>query len=472
MHLDPRQFPTLLLTFALVACTDGSDDLSGLDESTETGDANSDETGAPSESPLIEFTLDGSPSPVTIDHARVVVLHAEPLDPGVKHVSFFADGELIASDAEPPFEAFWIASDESLNGEHVFSALAVDDESRYDEEDSSATLELPPPGTLQWTRASDAELPWRQILASPEGPILLGKGRLSQIDSSGAQLWSTELGFEASHMSWDSGQGGIVLVGAEGDEIVVSQTSRLGEMRSIAVLEEAGSELELTGIAIRDDRLLVAGSEVQDGTRRAWSALISMDLGADLELLWIESGVPPKSGSSLAASPALLDDGGFVVPHNRAYGGAWSVELRKYDASGQLEWTETDDSSDKLSVEATLVDDGGDLHVAGLRFDGGWIERRSSDGEWLSAYATLGASVDVLGFAWEDVVWAGNTEESDIQAGRVAGSGAMQWRTTIERLELFDERPVSIAADELGYVYVLTATLGGEGRSRVYTLHP
>ncbi len=200
------------------------------------------------------------------------------------------------------------------------------------------------------------------------------------------------------------------------------------------VLESNGTDDEAHGVAFDGaGNLIATGFVTSGGDTDIWIG--KYDTGGNES--WTRTHDGPAGGNDRGLGVATDADDNVVVVGFEATGGqgdnAW---IRKYDASGTEQWTETfNGSADGLDqAQAVAIDAGGDVVVAGSTFGGAqsdnlWLRRYDADGNerypWATEHNSPGWLSDIAnGVAVDD---AGNVAVGGFETRSEIGEARNAW---------------------------------------------
>ncbi|NVB37795.1 Ig-like domain-containing protein [Pseudenhygromyxa sp. WMMC2535] len=461
---------------------DETGDFSGADstDSTDSTDSGEADTGdstdsgeAPSVDPdLLSFTVNGETEQVTIDEASVVTLHAE-VTGEVERVDFYdlERGELIASDVEAPFEAFWIAASVADNGPRTFQAVAIA-EDIDDSEAVAVSVELPERGILRWTLELSELSTTPDLVATPGGAAIVAGDQLGTIARDGELTWAASLPFAAEALALDTATGEFLVAGIDDSSLNLAGYSRVGEQRWVSDIGNTGDlNLEIEDIVVHDGRFALQAS---------WGIgeplLFMFDTkgpGEKPHISWYEAPGSVEAVETRFGQLAFDDAGDLLAPMQETIlddddEPHTHSSVVRYDLDGEMSSVyESNDAG--TSLHAVAVSDG-QLFVGASASGEGTLLRLDADGQLLSSIGNLGESTLRLRADRGGVVLgAPQAQGADMFIGHVDGLGEVEWLHTYVDEQVEGEEVLEIDVDELGYVYVLTRA--GEG-FRVRSLHP
>jgi len=452
----------LLLT-PIFACVDepltfADEELGEADDPTEQPAVNDELRG-------ISLTVNGATKPAVIERASVVVL-AVDLDPAqIDRVEFCVDGEPLVASPGQPFEARWIASDDSLNGPHEFTVTALRDGHELAADSMIVELDLPRPGTRMLTIVGGE---WSQIAATATGVAMLSEDHVAQRDERGLERWRSPLPFAATVMRYEPGRDELLIAG------VVDGVLTLGGLRAEGELgwETIVEGLALDGVVLErlrseGSQLVLTGRRLHAGVVRGWAAQLELD-GDEVRSIWAREfgedqgstvmGVPAIDGLGHVYLPVTTLSVGPDQPWIRATFGAY--------ASGEPVWTVVEEGAHSPVFTAAGLGPAGAVHLAAYDDGGGQVAVFDGAGHWLDAHADLGEAVTVLEGTARGMVWAG-TGDGDALAGRMPGEASGEWQSSVWGYGEQGSRDLAVGA--LGYVYVLS---DAPNNAVIHMLHP
>ncbi len=452
----------LLIALAPMACFEPGSDDPIADDSMDPNDES--EAGQSLE---IRFTLDGQTDPDPIVEAAALELLVE-LAPGVAadRVEFWADGQLLLTDAEPPFQTWWVASDDSLDGDHEFVARAWSSTGEEVASTIFAALDLPRPGTPTWQLDSDQSI-WDHDVAGSE-VVVLGESGLQRLDRAGDSVWQLDLPpVIGGALACDPSSGIIHVICISEGRFVDVQVSAAGELLEWVDLAPAAEHFLVQDAIVRDGELAVAGAWMPADRPLPWIGVF----GREGDVRWTNdfSNDDFSLTEGTAWDLAFDDEGNLLVALDagRGFSPQPTVELHRYDREGELNLFRVlseDSDSHALAVE---LDADGTILVASTLEGVAGVARYSNGGEALDRTTFVESDTLVLGS------WRGHAGVSlaiggqHPMVGRVGGE-AMDWARALK--DVAGQRANAIAVDDLGFSFVLYTEVGGA--SQLLRLHP
>jgi cysteine-rich repeat protein len=180
-------------------------------------------------------------------------------------------------------------------------------------------------------------------------------------------------------------------------------------------------------------------------------------------LLWSHSQANGRGGTDQARGIAADDeDDAYVAGSVHTAATTTDAWLRRYDAPGGIEWTQTvDGAAMGDDIAYAVARDGGALFFAGQRVDGGtldtWLARYDLAGNqaWAVTYdGGIGANDVAFGVVvtpGDEVVIAGHTgvmdQGNDVLVRKYSAAGDPVWTSTYGGAAAGNDRGYAIAAD-------------------------
>ena len=452
-----------------IACFDPGDDSLATDTDTDTEtDAEPVQGEAPE---ILSFTLQGQTEPDPILEAAALELLVE-LAPGVavEGVEFYLDGELLMRDVEAPYQTWWMASDDSLDGQHelVARAWSSGGEARASLE---ATLALPASGETTW-RLDEAQLgqsAWALELCGDQA-VIAGPSGLRWFDRSGQPSATIELPLAVQVLACDESTGMLHGFGVREGELIEVRLSRRGELDEWIELGQVYASLHLYGAVVRGGETALAGARVHVDANLPWLA----HFDGEGHPRWIrEFTDDPYSLSFGTASGLGFDREGNVwvgLSVGRGLPPQRGNELHAYDRTGELLlFRELEGDAGFVAVE---IDGQGSVFA-------GTTLAESTGSTGLARYSEAGAELGSTQFSESDSIalaaWRGHEgvgvaiggEHPSV--GRVVGESA-SWGVALD--DLAGKQVIDIAVDELGFSFVLFGDEWSGSAPELLRLHP
>lgn len=457
---------SLLLLAALspLACFEPNSDDSSADDSME-----SDDESEAGESLDIRFTLDGQTDPDPIVEAAALELAVE-FAPGLEidRVEFWADGRLLLADSESPYQTWWLASDDSLDGDHEFVARAWSSTGEQGSSTIVAALDMPSAGTPTWQLDGDQlGSVWDMDVIGSE-VVTLGDSGLQRLDRTGEPQWQLELPpIVGGALACDPSSGSIHVICVSEGRLVDVRVSPAGELLEWVDLAPAAEHFSVQDAVVRNGELAIAGAWMPADRPLPWIGVFGREGGARWTNDFSDDDLSMTEGT--ARDLALDDDGNLLVALDagRGFSPQRTAELHRYDREGELNLFRVLSDSFASHALAVELDSDGMILFAGTILGAAVVARYSNEGS-PGDMTTLGESDTlVLGS------WRGQAEVSVAVGGKHPmvgrlGAEGMDW--TVGLNEVAGQRARALAVDDLGYSFVLYTEVGGG--SRLLRLHP
>ncbi len=430
------------------------------------GASESSEGSESAESLELRFTLNGQTDPDPIVEAAALELAVELApDVDVDHVEFWVDGQQLLVDVEPPYQGWWVASDDSFDGEHEFVARAQSSTGEQGSASLVATLDLPTSGTPTWQldgnhlgRIWDLDLLGSEV-------VVLGESGVQRLDGTGEVRWRRELPFLASRLACDSSSGTVHVVGVEQGSLVDARIDADGELIEWIDLAPAAELMDIQDGVARNGELAVTGTWRSMDRVLPWLGLF----GREGEVLWTNDFTDDSLSlhEGIAHDLALDDEGNLLVALDvaRGFSSQPSAELHRYGRQGELNLFS--DQSAGSRAYAVEVDADGTIVLADAVDGVGGVIRYSNGGAMLDSTALIESDSLVLS-SWRGRAGVGMAIGGEHpMVGRFVGEN-LDWTVALD--DLAGQRARALAIDDLGYVFALYADAATE--SRLLRLHP